>query len=301
MSIAAQYGKVALLKTAWSEFYDGDPVSGNFGYIKKHGPKSGHEKYNFARRRGVYHGYCHPPSPKPLDPSGWTVIWVAKKPGTKGVRVVGVYYDATFTEDYVGFDVGDEDITYCVSAKSALFIPPELRSKAFTSPVRSGPSCYLQRPGTRSKYRPLLIKLLKFIEATQNDAEALKRESSSTGFPDSETRRKAEKAAVDFVTAHYEKNGYAVKSRESEHVGFDLEVRRGKTILRIEVKGTGSAVPYAYVTANERKAALGDRESTWLMCMVTDVHRKPKLHTYTSKEFLSTFSLDPICYRAVLK
>jgi hypothetical protein len=301
MSMTTQYDKVVLLKTAWSEFYDGDPISGNFGYIKEHGPKSGHEKYNFAPRNGIYHGYCPPPGPKPTDLNGWTVIWVAKKPGTKGVRVIGVYYDATFTGEYVEFDVGNEHISFCVSAKSALFVPPELRSEAFPSPVRSGSCCYLQIPGTTSKYRPLLTKLLRFIEATQNDADALKRESSSTGFPDTETRRKAEKAAVDFVTNHYRKNGYVVSSRESEHVGFDLEARRGKAILRIEVKGTAGAVPYAYVTANERNAALGDHDSTWLMCMVTDVHTRPQLHTYTSKDFLAAFSLDPICYRAVLK
>ena len=302
MAVATQSGKVMLLKTAWSEFYDGDPITGNFDYIKEHGPKSGHEKYNFSPRDGMYRGYCPPPGPKPADRTGWTVIWVAKKPGTSGIRVVGVYYDASITSEYVDYIAAGEQIYYRVTAKSALFIPPELRSEAFPSPVRSGSCCYLQIPGTPTRYPALLSKLLRFIEAAQRNVRIEDLEDIAPQFfPDSAKRREVEQAAVGFITRLYEKDGYKVTSREPERVGFDLEARRGKSVLRLEVKGTAGAVPYAYITSNERGAALEDQDATWLMCIVTDALGKPKLHRYTSKEFFAAFSLDPMCYRAVLK
>lgn len=72
--------KLVMLKTAWCDWYDGDEVTGNFGYVEEHGPGSGHERFNFRRTsKGVFHGYIppigkHHSLPNPANPDNWTVV-----------------------------------------------------------------------------------------------------------------------------------------------------------------------------------------------------------------------------------
>jgi hypothetical protein len=54
---------------------------------------------------------------------------------------------------------------------------------------------------------------------------------------DPELRKKVEKAAVDFVTAYYRKQGWSVESVEPCNEGWDLEVTKSRRFLAVEVKG----------------------------------------------------------------
>jgi hypothetical protein len=84
-------------------------------------------------------------------------------------------------------------------------------------------------------------------------------------------------------------------------VGYDLEAVAGRTRLLLEVKGTSGSTPYAYITASEIAKSQGKSSADWRLCMVINALTKPKLKIFTAKDFLATFKLEPICYRAVLK
>lgn len=300
--------KLVLLKTAWCDWYDGDEVTGNFGYVEEHGPSSGHERFNFRRTsKGVFHGYIppigkHHSLPNPPEPNNWTVVWVSKKPGTSGVRIVGVYFDASFDPEGGSYKVAGETIGYCVTARDGFVVPPELRTEAFKSPIKSGPCFYLRGGDKDSERRALANYLSKEIVRLLGEAEA--EADILTGhirFPSSEHIRKVEKAAIDFVWKHFESRRHTMTDRQKDNVGYDLEAVSGKTKLLLEVKGTSGSTPYAYITANERAKASGSAEQDWRMCMVTQALTAPTLTILTAEEFLTRFSLEAVCYRAVLK
>jgi hypothetical protein len=58
------------------------------------------------------------------------------------------------------------------------------------------------------------------------------------GFPDSETRKEIESAAVSFVTHELKRRNYVVEDRQSENQGYDLLATRLTEELLVEVKGT---------------------------------------------------------------
>jgi len=300
--------KLVLLKTAWCEWYDGDEVTGNFGHIEEHGPNSGHERFNFRRAAGdFFRGYIppigkHHSLPHPADPDNWTVVWVSKKPGTTGVRIVGVYFDASFDPKGGSYEVVGESIGYCVTAPDGFVVRPELRTESFKSPIKSGPCFYLRGGDNDTKRRVLATYLSKEIVRLQAETEA---EADSLigqiSFPTNEHIRKVEKAAIDFVWRHFEGRRYKMTDRQSEKVGYDLEAVSARSKLLLEVKGTSGKTPHAFITSNELAKARGASGADWRMCIVTDALAKPKVTVLTAKEFLAKFSLEPICYRAVLK
>lgn len=300
--------KLVLLKTAWCDWYDGDEVTGNFGYVEENGPNSGHERFNFRRTaKGQYRGYIPPIGkhyslPNPVDPDNWTVVWVSKKPGTTGVRIVGVYFDASFKPGGGEYEVAGETIGYCVVAHDGFVVPPELRAESFVSPIKSGPCCYLRGGTNDKKYRKLGNYLDKEIARLSDETKA--EAGSHVGaikFPTTEHIRKVEKAAIDCVWKHFEQRHYKMKDRQKDNVGYDLEAANARSKLLLEVKGTAGSTPYAYITANELAKAQGKSSVDWRLCMVTNTLTKPKVKILTAKDFLATFKLEPISYRAVLK
>lgn len=265
--------KLVLLKTAWCDWYDGDAVIGDFQYVKDHGSGSGHERFNFRKSRsGTYYGYCPPigkgGSPNPSVHDGWTVIWVAKKPKTNGVRIVGVYYNAKFEGATMSQRVDDEKINYCVSSRDGFVVPPELRTRSFKSPIKSGPCCYLIGGNDDKKYRTLSRQLLDEVTRLKT-LSAREREIIEThyGFPTNEHIRAVEKASVEFVWKHFEAKKYVIKDRQKDNVGYDLEAENKQNTLLLEVKGTSGDTPYAYITTNELATARGARGVNWRLTL----------------------------------
>lgn len=300
--------KLVLLKTAWCDWYDGDEVTGNYGHIEEFGPNSGHERFNFRRTsKGLFHGYIppigkHHSLPNPPEPNNWTVVWVSKKPGTSGVRIVGVYLDASFDPEGGSYKVAGESIGYCVTASDGFVVPPELRTEAFKSPIKSGPCFYLRGGDKDAERRSVANYLTKEVARLREEIEA--EDGVLTGhlrFPSNEHIRKVEKAAIDFVWKHFESRRYIVTDRQADKVGYDLEAVSGRTKLLLEVKGTSGSTPFGYITRNELAKSRGAVAADWRMCMVTNALKRPKLTVLTAREFLTKFSLEPICYRAVLK
>lgn len=123
---------------------------------------------------------------------------------------------------------------------------------------------------------------------------------SNFGFPDYETRKRIEDAAVAHVRRHYQGLGYRVDSKETQNVGYDLEVTdssTGDVVAHVEVKGTSTSVPAFYITRNERATA--NALDTWKLAIVTNAINEPKLRMLSADEMEATFEFTDIAWRCL--
>jgi len=82
-------------------------------------------------------------------------------------------------------------------------------------------------------------------------------------------RLKVEQSAIEAVAALWNQRGYAVNSVERDNVGWDLDVRRRREFLRVEVKGNSGTDPLAELTPNEY-SNMKRFTSSYRLCIVTD-------------------------------
>jgi hypothetical protein len=168
---------------------------------------------------------------------------------------------------------------------------------------------FREAPDTDGKQRKAIIFHLRPVGTLSPDsavvAAALAGEASVSGrgkgggFGSVETNRQVEKAAIDFVRHHYEKDGWTVRSVEAQKVGYDLSCERGDTQVHVEVKGTQGDEVCFIITAAEVRNAMIDRKH--LTCVVTAaLTAAPKMFTYTRDEFSEKMQLEPIAFRAQL-
>jgi len=123
---------------------------------------------------------------------------------------------------------------------------------------------------------------------------------SNFGFPDAETRKKVESAAVEFVREQYEAKGYRVTSKETSNLGYDLEVvdaTAGELVAAVEVKGTSGDAPNFYITRNERACA--EALQAWRLAIVTNALTNPRLTTLSVNEMEEYFDFSVVAWRCV--
>ena len=322
--------KVLWVKFGWSDYYRGGPVDGNFGWLKANKGKKneglGHEAFNFMPGAdGTYYCYVPPQNKKfaPIndDPIGWTVICLAKHPKYKGVHVVGWYEDATLIGDWLGppEDLATKrsntvhwayDWSYCITSKTAYFVPPEFRTRPFSDiSVRQGKYSFLAGPGVKpseNKQRVLSLlgnqmKALAPI-AIKNPSEAkvpdpeIDAADPLKGFGTPEHRKKVEKAAEDAVIAHYKNKGF--KPHRVTHLpcGYDFVFSKGKTELHVEIKGTSSGVPQFFLTRNEHGKGMRSNPA-WRLAMVTSaLADTPKVDIYKARDLSKAFDIEPYVF-----
>lgn len=302
------HSKLVLLKCAWCDSYDGDPVRGDFGYLREHGENSGHEKFNFHRAPdGWFYGYCPPvagSAPKPKDSVGWTIVWVAKKPETTGVRVVGIYFDAEMPGAYLPHvnEATGEEVYYCARAKRGLFVPEPYRRWVFKSPIRSG-ACLYARGGTHDrKYAALAKRLDGIVADVVASAPAFELAAVHVGYADAAHRKRVEKASVEFAKAHLRGLGYEdVKDVQRDNLGYDLVAIKGRRRVHVEVKGTSGTEAYAFMTAREFGQMKSLQPATWRLYLVTCALDKPALNAMSGADVENSFDIDPIAYKLTKK
>lgn len=166
---------------------------------------------------------------------------------------------------------------------------------------------YRERPDTNGKQRKAIVFHLRPVGTLSPDsavvAAALSGEvtgsKNGTGFGSVETNRRVEKAAIEFVTRHYEDDGWTVTSVEVQKVGYDLRCKRGGEEAHVEVKGTQGDDVCFIITAAEVRNAMIDRKHC--TCVVTSaLTAGPKMFTYSREEFSKKLRLEPIAFRAQL-
>ena len=121
---------------------------------------------------------------------------------------------------------------------------------------------------------------------------------SSPSFPDSVTRKKIELAAIEFVAAHYEKNGFKITDHQKENCGYDLLVESADEILKIEVKGTSGNDNRFFISRNERYRSA---DPLWRLAIVTSALTNPTLKIFNSNEMERAFNFDSLCWECTVK
>jgi Protein NO VEIN, C-terminal len=120
------------------------------------------------------------------------------------------------------------------------------------------------------------------------------------GFGSVETNRRVEKAAVEFVQRHYERQGWKVISVEAQKVGYDLRCEKDGAQEHVEVKGTqGPEVGFIITAGEVRNALIDQRHVTGVV--TSALSDTPKVTFFSKSDFLSKIELEPIAYRAILK
>ncbi|MGD8199428.1 DUF3883 domain-containing protein [Ornithinimicrobium sp. W1679] len=88
-------------------------------------------------------------------------------------------------------------------------------------------------------------------------------------FGSPEHNRLVELEAMRLATRGYEDESYVVQDVSKQNLGWDLEARRGDTVVYIEVKGTTGPFPEFFLTPNEHRAA--SRQHSWAAVVITEV------------------------------
>jgi hypothetical protein len=322
--------KVLWVKFGWSEWYRGGPVDGNFGWLRENKGKKnegrGHEAFNFnPGPNGTYYCYVPPQSgdhaPWNADPEGWTVICLAKNPKYKGVHVVGWYVDATLHGEWLDPPAGTiekrgdtrhpaYDWSYCITSKTAYFVPPEHRTLPFSDvSIRQGKYSFLDGPGVatndnKARVLKLLAGRLKALApfAVRNPSEGklpdpeLDAADPLKGFGTPEHRKRVEEAAEQAVIEHYAKKGFTHDRVTHLPCGYDFVFTKGRTVRHVEVKGTAGITPQFFLTRNEHGKGLQSNPA-WRLAMVTSaLTEAPSVTEYDAGELARAFDLAPYVY-----
>lgn len=120
------------------------------------------------------------------------------------------------------------------------------------------------------------------------------------GFGDANKNALVEKAAIRLVTKTLVKRGYTVRSRETEGVGYDLDARRGDSVLHVEVKGSAGDNLQFIMTVKERGRAKTD-SNLWLFVVTRAGSSRAKVHEFCGNHITRVFAFNPLSYTAKAK
>ncbi|GAB3216157.1 protein NO VEIN domain-containing protein [Pseudaeromonas pectinilytica] len=120
---------------------------------------------------------------------------------------------------------------------------------------------------------------------------------SAPSFPDAETRKKIELAAVQYVTTYYEEMGYSITDRQKDNCGYDLLAENSDETLKIEVKGTSAAENRFFISRNERSKSA---DPLWRLAIVTSALTNPSLEIFNSSEMERIFNFDALCWECTV-
>lgn len=157
---------------------------------------------------------------------------------------------------------------------------------------------YSQNPTVIEKHRK--HRLLKDVDGILflSSSDDVHVNVSTPSFPDAETRKNIELAAVQFVSNHYENLGYKITDYQKDNCGYDLLVESDNETLKIEVKGTSSAENRFFLSRNERAKSA---DPLWRLAIVSSALTEPKLEIFDTATMEQTFNFDPLCWECTLQ
>lgn len=300
------------LRVGYMQRYDGPAeITSGGAYIHERGV--GGEIYNFKPSRGRCYGYAMTRSfsgirLEHLRPdANWRrgdtlddvdVVFFARRPGY-GQVIVGWYRDATvFHREYrvrrgqiPGMDEEGRHYVCTVDARNATLLPESTRTFQVPSGTTgfSGqsnvwyPGLHLQDPAVKQ----FVARVRRYIGSMRGrplptDERPPARGAKRFRRTDAAHNAAVEQAAVDHAWTHWQRKGYSVKSVETDNVGWDLEVRRGKVELRVEVKGLSGDIVNFQLTPNEYNM-LRQHHAGYRVCVVLDALERPQLYELAPK------------------
>jgi len=284
---------VLFCNIGWMERYQGllagDQIIGGGSYVREKG--RGHEVCNFSRVGNVLYGYVQPPGthinierigagPKDDSISGVTVIWTATRP-TGGTAVVGWYKNATVYQNYQKFSNppaahrrnGVDGYWIKARADQSKLLSVDERTCEIPRQVEGGmgqANVWYADGARSSSIVEGVLSLVRRGVSKRPEKKGKKRKQ------DQERKAQIERVAIRTCCDHFEGIGYTVRSVEKDNVGWDLEARSGRTILRIEVKGLSGNAFSVELSPNEYRA-FSEHSDGYRLGVVTEALENPQL------------------------
>jgi hypothetical protein len=284
-------------RTSWMVHYRGvtdkDTPTGGGAWVKEHG--EGGEAFNFKPARNEYFGYVQPTgtginieklgaAAGDKELNGVTVAWVATDPKEGGTRIVGWYRHATVFREFQapiamkGRELsGGKAPRFLIRSKDAVLL--DCHERTFRVPRGKGGM------GQSNVWYPeaaAAARILKYIGAGGRGSSTSKPRSVPR-LADVEHRLRIERAAMTAAAKWFAERGYAVEDVSMDRVGWDLEARRNRAHLKIEVKGTslekGEFV--VEVTPNEyAKMTSNEHRNAYRLCVVANCDESPAVAVF---------------------
>jgi len=322
---------LVMFRVGYMSSYGGvGPISGGGSHVEDHG--EGGEMWNFRKEGGHCYGYVmtthfaglnldriSPDSTwKPNDElDGVDVVFFATKPSV-GQVVVGWYSGATvYHKKYRtrpgGKTKGDRAKLHylCqVDAGKALLLPEDKR----TFNVPYGPSAGKGFPGQSNVWYPpadnpeadeFVGRLRQYIVSNSGlliarGYKVKKRGVGWTSNPDKDLLTRIEQAAVSATAKHFETAGYEISSVEKDNRGWDLEARKAKELLLLEVKGHIGNVVQFELTPNEY-SQLRTHNKNYRICLVRNALENADVEIFSASENEGEWSLRRSDGRVIVK
>ena len=294
--------QTVLFNIGWMRNYRGntakDQVKGGGSYVEEN--DYGFEVFNFKPHRGYMYGYV-PASSRSIDitrlgadrrpgsVAGITVVFTATRPSV-GKVVIGWYKNAEVwdklqpapsdaSHEYFA-RARKEDCKLLEIDERVLLVPhakvPGDGFKVGQTPVR-----FINKGEERD---PFIVELKRLLKNEGVRIEKGKKNTRSPRSDDSNLRMMVEKRAIENVKDYYRGKGYTCETREKDNVGWDLEFRRGKVLLRVEVKGCSGMEPTVELTPNEYQQMKRNLDSYRLAIVTRALEDKPTLQIVSYDE-----------------
>jgi hypothetical protein len=137
----------------------------------------------------------------------------------------------------------------------------------------------------------------QYSVSSQSARLAAEKAIAGGGFGSAAENRKVEQAAVRFVRRNYEDAGWRVRDVSASCCGYDLECKRLRAVLHVEVKGTRGPEKKFILTRNE--ADTWQRDSHFQLALVTNALRKPTLFQWRGPRAFRQIESTPIAFVCV--
>lgn len=292
--------RILFANIGWMKRYKGnnstDLIKGGGSYTAL----DKHEAYNYVEINGYCYGYVQPVrwgtiKLEKIDPNidftkeyidNVLVVWTATNPNTKGTFIVGWYKNARVYRTFHNEETSPQRNNYDYNVKSKVenctLIPCDYRT--FDVPrARNGinegfmgQSNIWYANKSSKEVSCFKEKVLHYIEQYDSQTQAKKKKRKIN----IEAKKKTEITAIKVTTKAFTKLGYQVISVESENKGWDLEAKKGKETLHIEVKGLSGSDIYVHLSPNEYSKMKENDNGNYRLCVVTETLTKPMLWTF---------------------
>ena len=278
----------------WMQHYKGncnaDMIVGGGSWDNK----DKHEAFNFQDLNGLCYGYVQAVGDKinlsRIDKSvskfddmidKVLVVWVAKRPDSKGSYIVGWYNNATVYADYHSSNSSARNrYAYNIVAKKGdcVLLPVDLRTMSVPRATTMGKGFLGQSNVWYADYDSVSVQ--EFRDAVLDYVKKYKvKKNTVVKYQvkvDAKARKAVEEAAIKYVTKEYQKRGYEIVSREKDNIGWDLDATNGRICLKLEVKGVASSTISVHITHNE-KSKMEANKKHYRLCVVINAIKNPQM------------------------
>ena len=289
--------RILFANIGWMTHYRGNNQKDQIVGGGSHRNEDKHEAYNFLPINGKCYGYVQPVNwgvinlnriikgTYEVKLSNVLVVWIAPHPTTRGTFIVGWYKNANVFQNFQqSNNIQRNKYSYNIVAKAEECILLPLDQRTFQVPRAKtagkgflGQSNVWYADSTNKSVQQFKEEVLDYIESYSGNIRHI---SKHTLKVNTESRKRVEKAAIDYVTEVYKKLGYKVTSREKENIGWDLDAVKKDIKLKLEVKGLAQSQISVRISENEYKS-MNANKNDYRLCVVTNaLQKKPTLITF---------------------